>query len=190
MVKNSKGGSGHKKLGRKHVSSNEPNKKIRYKQDDDEIYAICTRIYGSGHVLVKCSDMKERLCVIRNKFRGRGKRDDMVVCGSYLLIGARSYEVRAADKLERCDLMEVYNDNEKNMLIQHETSIPWTEMTKDIDSRTSNTSYIESNHVPDLEFVDEKTIKYEDIFKKNEAKPPVNDTTDDCDDDIIDIDDI
>ena len=49
MVKNL-GGNKSKKLGRKHIaaSNSYANRKLRIKQDEDEIYACVLKIYGNG----------------------------------------------------------------------------------------------------------------------------------------------
>ena len=45
MVKNTHGGSGHKKFARKHTSGAKSNK-LRISEDEGEIYAIVTKMLG------------------------------------------------------------------------------------------------------------------------------------------------
>ena len=90
MVKNVKGGSGHKSQARKHVmASSRANHKTRLSENEYEIYAQVTALLGNGMCHVKDIDNKEYLCIIRGKFRGRGKRDNMLIRGKWVLIGIR-----------------------------------------------------------------------------------------------------
>ena len=65
---------------------------------------------------VMCNDEKQRLCIIRNKFRGRSKRDNNVVSGAWIMVGIRSWELLKDGSKQKCDLLEVYNDSEKEQL--------------------------------------------------------------------------
>ena len=121
MVKNSFGGSGAKKMGRKFQGGGGGggNRALRLVEDEDEMYAAVTKMLGNGMCEVMCNDANKRLCIIRNKFRGRGKRDNNVAIGTWLMIGERSWESCGGGgntKLQKCDLLEVYNDNEKQKL--------------------------------------------------------------------------
>ena len=51
---------------------------------------------------------------IRNKFKGRGKRDNMLKVGTWILVGPREYETTR--EKEKCDLLEVYNPNDMEKL--------------------------------------------------------------------------
>jgi translation initiation factor 1A len=118
MVKNTKGGSGHKAMGRKFVVRPD-NRKTRLSQDECEIYAMVEKLLGNGMCHVLCNDGKRRLCFIRGKFRGRGKRDNTIVNGTWVLVGGRDYESEKSGEgkdLEKCDLLEVYSDVDKERL--------------------------------------------------------------------------
>lgn len=114
MVKNTNGGSRHKKQARKNINAAQVHKKTRLKDPKEkcEIYAIVTKNYGQGNCEVLCNDGTTRLCVIRNKFKGRNKRSNRVDTGSRVLVGLRDWEVLAGDKKEKCDLLEVYDNRE------------------------------------------------------------------------------
>jgi initiation factor 1A len=116
MVKNSTGGNKSKKFGRKHFSVGGERKELRIKKDPDEEYAVVTKLFGQGMCEVMCNDEKQRLCIIRNKFRGRSKRDNNVVSGAWIMIGIRSWELLKDGSKQKCDLLEVYNDSEKEQL--------------------------------------------------------------------------
>jgi initiation factor 1A len=118
MVKNTKGGSGHKSQARKFATSGKVAAKTRLSMDESEIYAQVTAIMGGGMCNVTCSDGRTRLCIIRGKFRGRGKRDNFVNRGSWVLVGIREWASESSsDKImEKCDLLEVYSDVDKEKL--------------------------------------------------------------------------
>ena len=119
MVKNKSGGNKGKSMGRKHVTSNSYNSALRKAQEEGEIYASVTKMLGNGMCYVDCIDshgLKQRLCIIRNKFRGRGKRNNVVSTGSLVLVGLREWETKKEGTLEKCDLIEIYNSNDKERL--------------------------------------------------------------------------
>ena len=160
MPKNTKGGSGHKRQARKHTSGGYQNNRTRFSEDPLEMYAVCTKLYGQGHIEVMCHDGVSRMCVIRKKFKGRGKRDNNIILGTWLLVGKREFEVRAAGKKEKCDLLEVYRENDKVNLQQHQSDIPWSVL-----KAQSPDGEQEDDDV--FQFVDERTQKYTDMLEEN-----------------------
>ena len=116
MVKNFKGGSKHKKFARKSGNSSGFDERVRKSAHADEIYASVSEILGNGRVEILCNDGKSRHCVIRNKFRGKNKRNNEVTTGSIILAGRRSWETPNPDKMETCDLLCVYNNGHINKL--------------------------------------------------------------------------
>jgi len=120
MVKNTKGGSGHKAQARKYENTGKvSNFKTRFSEDEFEYYAQVTAILGNGMCHVMCKDGKKRLCIIRGKFRGRGKRDNTLSNGKWVLVGGRDFEAEKTGEgknLEKCDLLEVYSDLDKERL--------------------------------------------------------------------------
>lgn len=124
MVKN-KGGNKQKKLGRKHLSVSQ-DLKTRFSTSEEEIYACCTKVIGQGYFEVLCIDNINRLCIARKKFKGRSKRDNLITVGTKLLIGLRAYETKRENKLEKCDLLEVYKEHNYNKIVQHETKYDWS----------------------------------------------------------------
>ena len=114
MVKNKKGGSGHKKYARKRVQTGYSSRKLKLAQETGEIYARITKIFGGEHAAILCSDGVERTLVIRGKFRGRNKRDNTIKFNTIVLVGLRSVsfgEVVAVGKKQKADLIFVYNDS-------------------------------------------------------------------------------
>ena len=119
MVKNKVGGNKAKRFARKNNTIHQDtNRKVRYSADDDEVYGLVNKMIGNGQVIVLCLDHVERLCFIRNKFSGRNKQNNLVKIGSWVLIGKRSWETLKEGKLEKSDLLEIYDEREKHKLIQ------------------------------------------------------------------------
>ncbi len=120
MVKNEKGGNKSKKLGRKHVNEtsgkSQQNINVRYAKEDGEMYAVVSKIFGNNNCLVECADGIARQCIIRKKFTGRRKKDNVLAPGVWVLVGERDWEVLIAGKKPRCDLLEVYSGEEKTKL--------------------------------------------------------------------------
>jgi hypothetical protein len=125
MVKNTNGGNKSKKFARKHL--NEPERKLRYKskKEADEQYGFVIKMCGGDICHVLCEDGNKRICVIRKKFRGRGKRDNELSPYVIVLIGVRSWEVRVDGKLQKSDLLHVYSHSEKEKLI-NESNISYS----------------------------------------------------------------
>ena len=115
MVKNANGGNKSKRGARKHAAP-PPRRNLRMIQDGAEQYAVVTKIYGGPNCEVMCMDGKLRMCIIRNKFRGRHKRDNHIATNTWVLVGLRDWEARAVNKAPRCDMLEVYNSIEKEKL--------------------------------------------------------------------------
>lgn len=118
MVKNKTGGNKAKKFARKNIGNNTENKKIRFVKEEDEMYGIVTKMIGNGQCIVMGIDERERLCIIRNKFAGKNKHSNLISVGSWIMFGRRSWETVKGDKLEKCDMLEVYSNNEKYTLMQ------------------------------------------------------------------------
>ena len=128
MVKNTKGGSGHKGQARKHVVSSSSASKLRLSEDNElEQYAYIVKRLGGEYCHVNCHDGKTRLCVIRGKFRSsRGKRDNFINNDSWVLVGIRDWETtnEKKDSLQKCDLLEVYKETDK-MKLRNVPGINW-----------------------------------------------------------------
>ena len=112
MVKNKKGGSRHKKMARKGQTDPDKKEKLRYPNNDAEIIACITKVYGHGMAEVMCNDGITRLCIIRKKFKGRNKRDNFIKLNGLVLVGRREWEIVAEHKKQKVDLIYVYSDNQ------------------------------------------------------------------------------
>ena len=122
MVKNNTGGNKAKRQGRRFATEQQggSNKGVRKATEIGEIYAAVTKIFGGSTCEVKCNDGVIRQCVIRGKFAFKGKRENTLISGIWVLVGLRDWEVRASG-LPRCDLLEVYSSVEKEKLRQAES---------------------------------------------------------------------
>jgi translation initiation factor 1A len=182
MVKNTTGGSKTKGQARKFVNTARQPTNIRLSNDEGELYAQVTKMLGNGMCHVLCIDEKTRLCHIRGKFRGRGKRDNLLGNNSWLLIGLREWESgKDEKKLENCDLLEVYSPIDVDRL-KNTVNENWNLFNNDNGTKISD---------DDVLFVDERTDEYmklveeELVQKQGNVKISIA-----FDEEEVDIDDI
>jgi initiation factor 1A len=171
MVKNT-GGNKAKGQARKFVNSDDKKdtKQIRESEDPLEIYSQVEKVLGNGMYNVICIDGKTRLCHSAGKFRGRNKKDNFVSLGTWLLVGLREYEAGGNNKkLQNCDLLEVYNDSEKERL-KTTVNIDWTVFLKN-DAKNSFTSEEVVQSSEGYSFGNAKTIEYQELMTAELAKP-------------------
>ena len=160
MVRNTKGGSSHKKQARKHTGGGGGgNSRTRFSEDPAEVYACCSKMLGNGMCYVQCQDNVERLCIIRKKFKGRGKRGNEVAPGVWLLVGLREFEAVVEGRKQKVDLLEVYSQSDKKKLQQSVTGVKWS-IFNGIGSSTSN----DAEDMDGFEFGDTNTINYEKML--------------------------
>jgi len=165
MVKNVKGGSGHKSQARKFTTDNtqKQSARTRLSTDVSEIYAQVTAVLGNGMCHVICADNTKRLCIIRGKFSGRLKRDNILSNGKWVLIGLREFETTKTGigkDLDKCDLLEVYSDLDKDRLRAQVNTVNWNIfMTNDCaNAFTTAKDY-------SVDFVDDRTDEYMKLTK-------------------------
>ena len=191
MVKNVSGGSNNKKFARKNTApSGRTNSKLRVVEEEGEIYAVVTKIFGGKMCQVQCIDGKTRACIIRGKFAGRGKRDNFISTGTWVLVGAREWE-DSAKKDQKCDLLEIYSDNDRKKL-QSSVDAEWMALTISDGSSAST----KNNSVTDDIFSSAASEEYNTLMAKLldapvisvnsvNANPALNNINED---DLIDID--
>jgi translation initiation factor IF-1 len=165
MVKNLAGGCNGKKVARKHTTKGK--NELRLSKSSDEKYAIVTRLLGNTCDVI-CDDGVNRRCIIRGKFTGRNKRDNMLDNGTYILIGLREWvdeagRSRQTDEknVKYCDLLEVYNSMERDIL--RRTHNIFSSLKDDIGNKYDNAN-------TNVSFVDENTLKYQNVIKKMDGK--------------------
>ena len=76
MVKNT-GGNKAKGLARKNVKPVGVSK-LRMVENEGEKYGIVKKIFGGAMCEVLCDDLITRQGIIRGKFRGKGKRNNLI----------------------------------------------------------------------------------------------------------------
>ena len=162
MVKNTMGGCNGKKVAHKHaVKSNKSG--LRVSQNKSEIYGVVKRLNGNTFD-VTCIDDKDRRCFIRGKFKGRGKRDNIIEVDKWVLIGLREFQqvpselvlVKGKKEMEMCDLLEVYSSSEKDTLKRtHGIYMKESELARAIAATVVNEE--------SFQFVDTDTMRYQKI---------------------------
>jgi translation initiation factor IF-1 len=124
MVKNTHGGNKAKGFARKSYAKG--SNSLRISENDFEVYAQVIKILGGINCHVVDTDGTQMLCHIRGKFRGRGKRDNLLANGTWVLVGLRDWEKEPSPgKLLNCDLLEVYSNFDKERLQNTVVSVNW-----------------------------------------------------------------
>lgn len=156
MGKNILGGGKSRKGARNRQNDMTTQKATRYSNEESEVYACVTRLFGGPNCEVKCVDGKLRLCVIRSKFRGRGKRDNTLTSGTWVLIGLRDWESRTDGKPAKCDLLEVYTASDKQCLKNTVKDVTWGNLSGiGVDPEIASDD--------EVDFVDQETDHYQDM---------------------------
>jgi len=119
MVQNKTGGNRTKGFARKNERAT--NTRLRMVECEEEKYAIVRKILGGTRCEVLCDDRVNRHAIIRGKFTGKNKRGNVIQAGTILLIGIRDWVTKKDDKMEECDVLEVYSALEMNQLKQRPT---------------------------------------------------------------------
>jgi len=187
MVKNVGGGNKSKGFARKNFVKG--TSALRVSEDDAEIYAQVVKVLGGAMCHVIDLNGRELLCHIRGKFRGRGKRDNYISNGTWMLVGLREWEKESIDKRLNCDVIEVYSDIDKNRLKNTINSVNWSLFITN-DNKTIGTT--SSNDYDDIEFTDESTQEYQKIIQAQLSETKVKNITiaTSEDDEEINVDDI
>jgi hypothetical protein len=177
MVKNDAGGNKGKGLARKHVNAAKcgGSKQLRVATDEAERYAVVSKMLGNGMCYVRhlsggngtAADM---LCIIRNKFKGRGKRDNILDSGSWVLVGMREW----ASKQDTCDLLEVYNDGERDRLLKNEPCFKGVAAA----ANASDGDGVKGSSSSQVQFTDSTTMKYSKLVKSGNKENNDDDNED------------
>jgi len=159
MVKNF-GGKKTKGMARKNLTA-KPNNILRVSTNEFEKYSQVIKLLGNGMCHVLCDDNITRLCHIRGKFRGRGKRDNFVKSGTLVLIGIREYESGGDNKkMKNCDLLEVYGDQDTEKLKQIVTNVDWRLLSTNLMTNEK------ADEKEDIQFVDNDEDEYYDMMNQ------------------------
>ena len=184
MVKNF-GGNKAKGFARKSFAKT--NNEFRISSESAEVYAQVTKLYGGKLCQVTTLDGIEMICHIRGKFSGRGKRDNFIENGTWMLVGKREWEKEYDGKLLNCDVIEVYNDTDKTKLKNNITTVNWGRFISN-DARI----FGEEDNDVGFSFGDEKTLEYQSLIEAHIKASKAGEASiiDTDDGDIIDVDDI
>jgi translation initiation factor IF-1 len=161
MVKNNTGGNKAKGYARKNMVRRDA--ALRVAREEGEIYAQAVKIMGGN--IASAIDINGNLlrAHIRGKFRGRGKHDNFIGPGTWLLVGLHDWQsdkINPGD-LKDCDILEVYNDMDKNRLKNSVTSVNWNIFITN-DSKTLG-SEVKKNEI-EIEFADDATQEYDQLI--------------------------
>ena len=113
MVRNTTGGTKTKGLARKHQQKNSNSGHVRLPEGEEERFGYVSKMLGNGMCEIYINNNNQRLIGhIRNKFRGRNKRHNLISSQMIVLVGLRTWE----STLKNCDILCIYDDNEINQL--------------------------------------------------------------------------
>ena len=110
MVKNTTGGNQAKNIARKNTYKT--NTQLMLPTSHLEVIVCVTKAFGNGMLQVQTDDNKILLAHIRNKFRGKQKRHNLITVNSIVLVGLREWENPA----KNCDIIFIYDPNHVEQL--------------------------------------------------------------------------
>jgi translation initiation factor IF-1 len=113
MVKNTKGGKGAKGLARKSENTGSGHtERLRLPTCELEQYACVTKMFGNGMCEIYTNGNIRLIGHIRNKFRGRQKRNNIISPNSIVMVGLREWE----NPIKNCDILCIFDDNQIEQL--------------------------------------------------------------------------
>mgnify|MGYP006113123275 FL=1 len=169
MVKNTTGGTGTKGLARKHMNRGR-SEHVRVPDSEDEKFGYVSKMFGHGMCEIYINSETKLTGHIRNKFRGRQKRHNLITQGSIVLIGMRDWETVA----KNCDILSIYDDNDIKQLknradiniedalkVQQNNSIH-SEVEEPDDFEFATNQVVEDEHdLAELEKANKHTISFQ-----------------------------
>lgn len=172
MVKNKEGGNRSKKFGRKFLQT-KGSGVFRFAQEEGEIYACVEKMLGNGMCHILTQDNKKGLLHIRNKFRGRGKRDNTVKMGTFVLAGERHFETVKAGKLVNFDLLEVYSDADSDRLKKNVDDVDWSVFKTITDMANPGSCGVDDDGISFYDNTGEEAVENEilETLKDKNEKP-------------------
>ena len=184
MVKNNTGGNKAKGFARKNLVKRDT--VLRVAREEGEIYAQAVKIMGGRIASAIDVEGNPLRAHIRGKFSGRGKRDNFIGAGTWLLVGLHDWQSGTikSGSVKDCDILEVYNETDKERLKNSITSIKWD---KFIANEAKTLGVKEEDDI--LEFADEATQEYEQLIASRHINNTNNAIITD-DNEQINVDDI
>jgi hypothetical protein len=182
MVKNNTGGNKAKGFARKNLVKRDT--VLRVAREEGEIYAQAVKIMGGRIASAIDLDGNPLRAHIRGKFSGRGKRDNFIGAGTWLLVGLHDWQTGniKSGGIRDCDILEVYNETDKERLKNSVTSVKWD---KFIANEAKTLGVKDEDDI--LAFTDEATQEYEQLIAANNN---INNAIITDDGEQIDVDDI
>tara|TARA_X000000368_G_C23012070_1_gene703962 strand:+ start:1106 stop:1642 length:537 start_codon:yes stop_codon:yes gene_type:complete len=141
MVKNTSGGTKTKGLARKHVKSAGGGAALRLPEEQLETIVAVGSMLGNGMCEVFNNDDERFIAHIRNKFKGRHKRANLITKNSIILCGYREWE----KPYKNLDVIFIYDDHNINQLRENPT-INITNICKRISNNTYHHDHDLNNH--------------------------------------------
>jgi len=189
MVKNNFGGNKTKGVARKNLIKRDT--ALRVADEDGEIYAQAVKVMG-GNIASAIDVNGNPLRVhIRGKFRGRGKRDNFIGPGTWLLVGLHAWEsnkpTSKSDVIINCDILEVYCETDKYRLKNSVTSVNWSLFITN-DTKTFGEANV-GEVAGGIDFVDDNTDEYQELIAA-QASAGTSNTLITGDEELVDVDDI
>lgn len=158
MVKNTTGGTGAKGLARKHQRGARDGKLITPSSDLEQICCV-TKMLGNGMCEVYTEDNTRLIAHIRNKFRGRQKRHNMISVSSIVMVGLREWE----NPVKNCDIMEIYSDSQ----VEQIKNIPSIKIENVLRLRIGTHGSVSKEQDDMLDFAEESETAEETIPTNN-----------------------
>ena len=182
MVKNNTGGNKAKGFARKNLIKRDT--VLRVAREEGEIYAQAVKIMGGRIASAIDIEGNPLRAHIRGKFSGRGKRDNFIGPGTWLLVGLHDWQTAniKSGGVKDCDILEVYNEIDKERLKNSVTSVKWD---KFIANEAKTLGVKDEDDI--LEFADEATQEYEQLIV---AQATTNNAITIDNDEQINVDDI
>jgi translation initiation factor IF-1 len=157
MVKNTTGGTGAKSLARKHQTSGGRSELLKPSCELEQI-ACVTKALGNGMMEIYLNNDTRLIGHIRNKFRGKQKRHNMIAVNAIVLIGLREWE----NPSKNCDILTIYDANQVEQL----KNIPSIKMDHVIKLSLGNTFTGDSSAGrEDVVFTEEDESNFGDLSK-------------------------
>jgi len=160
--------------------------------EEGEMYACVDKMVGNGRVSVVGVDGNPYNCVIRQKFKGRHKRDNMMCAGTWCLVGAREWESRQ-NGVAVCDLLHVYRDADVSAIKKKETMnlgalVATEDLAKSVHIDAINDGIVFTNDIEDVGVQQEREDRL--LGGEVDSADGENDSNVIGGDDDIDFDDI
>ena len=163
MVKNTNGGSRAKAVARKHTRLHDH--RIILPSNPLEIIVCVTKMFGNGMCQVVDDLNNTYIAHIRNKFRGKQKRHNMISVSTIVMVGLREWE----KPYKNCDIMEIYSEDTVSQIKQN----PSISISNVLSMHHTGASK-DSELVEDVEFMNEEMNEDEEPIDCVQNKTVLN----------------